>query len=888
MKTESGIIIVTGSSGFIGEAVMRRFAGRFSDVVGFDRKAPSPPPPGCTAVPVDLTSDESVRAGLRVIREHHGTRVVSVIHLAAYYDFFGAPSEKYDEITVRGTARLLRELRDIDFQIEQFVFSSTMLVHRPADPGQFINEDWPVEPTWAYPESKARTEQLIQEQRGDIPAALLRIAGVYNDLCHSIPLANQIKRIYERQFTSRIYSGSTSHGQSFMHLDDLVDAIELTVERRAALPPELPVLLGEPEPLSYDELQHTFARLIHGEDWETLAVPEPLAPLAKAGAWVMEKLPGADPFIKPWMIERANDHYALDITRARTLLGWQPQRGLRGTIPKMIAALKADPPGWYRENNLEWPSQLAEGEGNAEKTNARGRAMNPDHEHHGATSQPAKTETAPPRQGDPGAAGDANQAAMKGMSLEEHARMMQGKPGGEQSQPMSHGSMSGMAGMSGMSGADHEQMMWRESLWASFVNLTLGAWLITSPFAFGYRSAAMTWSDVISGSLIVLLSVVSASRKLNAYARWAVCFVGLWLLFAPLVFWTPDAAAYMNDTLVGALVIAFAVLVTMMPGMDMSVMEGADIPPGWSYNPSTWLQRAPIILLALVGFLASRYMAAYQLRHIGTAWDPFFSDGTRRVLDSDISKMFPISDAGLGALSYVLEMLMGFMGDKARWRTMPWMVTFFGILVVPLGTVSIVLIILQPLAVGAWCSLCLLAAIAMLAMIPATLDEVVAMAQFLIQAKREGKPLWRTFWLGGTIAGERDDRLTPFDWSRPWTMFTDWLVSNWNLLLSIALGVWLMFAPAIFQTTGRAADSNHLVGALIVTFAAIAIAEVGRAVRFINILFGAWLVIAPWLLAGFVTGARWSDVASGVALILLSLPRGGLRGRYGSWNRFIV
>jgi nucleoside-diphosphate-sugar epimerase len=173
-------------------------------------------------------------------------------------------------------------------------------------------------------------------------------------------LAHQIQRIYERQLTSRLYAGSTSHGQSFMHLDDLVDAIALVVERRAALPPELPLLLGEPEPLSYDEVQHTFARLIHGEELETLEVPGVLAPLAKAGAWVMEKLPGADPFIKPWMIDRANDHYALDITRARTLLGWEPKRSLRGTISKMIAALKADPLGWYRENELEPTSEMQE------------------------------------------------------------------------------------------------------------------------------------------------------------------------------------------------------------------------------------------------------------------------------------------------------------------------------------------------------------------------------------------------------------------------------------------------------------------------------------------------------------------------------------------------
>ncbi|HEX6174128.1 MAG TPA: NAD-dependent epimerase/dehydratase family protein [Candidatus Binatia bacterium] len=337
---------------------MRRFAGRFDDVVGFDRKAPNPPPPGCTAVAVDITSDESVREGLFMIREHHGAHVASVIHLAAYYDFFGEPSEQYDEITVRGTGRLLRGLRELDFQVEQFVFSSTMLVHRPAEPGQFINEEWAIEPTWAYPESKVRTEQLIREERGGIPAVLLRISGVYDDLCHSIPLAHQIQRIYERQLTSRLYAGSSSHGQSFMHLDDLVDAIAIVVERRAALPPELPLLLGEPEPLSYDEIQHTLARLIHGEELETLEVPGVLAPLAKAGAWVMQKLPGADRFIKPWMIDRANDHYALDITRARTLLGWEPKRSLRGTIPTMVAALKADPLGFYRENNLELTSEL--------------------------------------------------------------------------------------------------------------------------------------------------------------------------------------------------------------------------------------------------------------------------------------------------------------------------------------------------------------------------------------------------------------------------------------------------------------------------------------------------------------------------------------------------
>lgn len=264
---------------------------------------------------------------------------------------------------------------------------------------------------------------------------------------------------------------------------------------------------------------------------------------------------------------------------------------------------------------------------------------------------------------------------------------------------------------------DHATMM-RDMLaqwvWRDFANIILGLWLLTAPFTFGYRSAAMTWSDIISGAIIALLGVMTLWPRLDL-ARWGICFTGLWLLFAPLVFWSPDAAGYANDTLIGALVIAFSVLIPMMPGKahhKLMTTPGPQIPPGWSYNPSTWLQRGPIIALALVGFFISRYLAAYQLGYINHAWDPFFAggEGTRKVLDSEVSKMFPISDAGLGAAAYLIEALSGFMGGRDRWRTMPWMVAMFGALVIPLGIVSIVLIILQPVAVGAWCMLCLITA----------------------------------------------------------------------------------------------------------------------------------------------------------------------------------
>ncbi len=73
--SKNGIVLITGASGRIGAAVMRRFRGCFDDVVGFDRRAPSPPPRDCIHIPVDITSDESVQEGLRVLGEHHGRHI---------------------------------------------------------------------------------------------------------------------------------------------------------------------------------------------------------------------------------------------------------------------------------------------------------------------------------------------------------------------------------------------------------------------------------------------------------------------------------------------------------------------------------------------------------------------------------------------------------------------------------------------------------------------------------------------------------------------------------------------------------------------------------------------------------------------------------------------
>jgi hypothetical protein len=63
------------------------------------------------------------------------------------------------------------------------------------------------------------------------------------------------------RFEPVVYSGPTARGQSLMHMDDVVDAIDHVVDRGSARP--------------------------RGDSKETIKIPGPVAPVAKAGAWVL-------------------------------------------------------------------------------------------------------------------------------------------------------------------------------------------------------------------------------------------------------------------------------------------------------------------------------------------------------------------------------------------------------------------------------------------------------------------------------------------------------------------------------------------------------------------------------------------------------------------------
>jgi hypothetical protein len=97
----------------------------------------------------------------------------------------------------------------------------------------------------------------------------------------------------------------------------------------------------------------------------------------------------------------------------------------------------------------------------------------------------------------------------------------------------------------------------------------------------------------------------------------------------------------------------------------------------------------------------------------------------------------------------------------------------------------------------------------------------------------------------------------------------------------VLVGLWLMFAPSVLGHAGTTAGkSDRFAGPLIAAAAFLAIFTITRPVRWFNLLPGAWLLLAPWVL-GAPTDVTVSDMVAG-ALVLALTPIGRLSyDRYG-------
>lgn len=115
----------------------------------------------------------------------------------------------------------------------------------------------------------------------------------------------------------------------------------------------------------------------------------------------------------------------------------------------------------------------------------------------------------------------------------------------------------------------------------------------------------------------------------------------------------------------------------------------------------------------------------------------------------------------------------------------------------------------------------------------------------------------------------------------------------WPRLVNIAVGVWLMAAPAVLGYSGvsdAASASDRIIGPLLISSAIAAIWPEIRPLRWINAVLGAWLlvgvpaaaVVVDWPLEGIV-----SSVLSGAVALTMARIRGEIDSEFGGGWRSI-
>jgi UDP-glucose 4-epimerase len=323
-------LLVTGATGAIGPAVIRAALAAGHDVRALVRRdAPADAPRGVEWWRGDLLDPSSLAAAVR--------HVDAVVHLAALLHITNPAPElerEYERVNVDGTARLLAAARVAG--VPRFVLASTTAVYGDTL-GQLADEATAPRPDTWYAASKVRAEQLVLDRGGaghGPEGIVLRFTAAYGP---------RVKGNYRRLVLALargrfVGVGPGLNRRSLVHEDDIAAAVLRAATHDTARSRLYNVADGSPHQVR--DIISAISRAL-GRPVPRFSVPVPLARTAARAVDAATALVG-----RPLGLRGALDKYledsAVDATRIRTELGFEPQvtleRGWAQTITAMRAA----------------------------------------------------------------------------------------------------------------------------------------------------------------------------------------------------------------------------------------------------------------------------------------------------------------------------------------------------------------------------------------------------------------------------------------------------------------------------------------------------------------------------------------------------------------------
>src|SRR3954452_18391522 len=352
----SGLTVaVTGASGNVGTALLRRLAGSgAAEVRGLARRQPP-----------DGGPYDGVRWHLTDLGEVASERVLpeflegadAVVHLAWALQP-GRHPEALRRVNVEGTRRVVRAA--VATGVGHVVHMSSLGAYAGGPPGVQVAEDWPTTgiPSSQYSRDKAEAERAVRElldRHPEVTTSVVRPTLVLQPEAASEigryflgPVVDGLARALPGPIAQLLPIPLPGVTVAFVHADDVADALERVLDRRAPGPFNLAA-----QPLIDGAALHRVAErrapgpfnlaaepLMDGEAIAralgTVRIPTPalLLRTALSAAFHAHLVP-----TEPGWLDLGLQAPALDTTRARRLLDWAPFHRGDEVLAQFVAAL---------------------------------------------------------------------------------------------------------------------------------------------------------------------------------------------------------------------------------------------------------------------------------------------------------------------------------------------------------------------------------------------------------------------------------------------------------------------------------------------------------------------------------------------------------------------
>jgi UDP-glucose 4-epimerase len=325
-------VAVTGASGNLGTALLRRLTAPGSGVAEVRGLARRQPP--------DVAPYSGVRWHLTDLGSPHSEQTLAefvagadaVVHLAWALQP-GRRPEDLRRVNVEGTRRVMRAAAVAE--VGHVVHLSSIGAYAGGAVGQRVTEDWPTTgiPSAQYSRDKSEAERVVNEVTGRYPD--MTVTVVRPTLVLQPDAGSEIGRYFLGPLlfgAARMLPGPVARllplplprvAVSFIHADDVADALVRILDRRASGPFNL---AAEPL-LDADALARALGAV-------RVPVPALAVRTAVQGAFAAHLLP-----TEPGWVDIGTRVPALNTTRARRLLDWAPVHRGDEVLRDFVAAL---------------------------------------------------------------------------------------------------------------------------------------------------------------------------------------------------------------------------------------------------------------------------------------------------------------------------------------------------------------------------------------------------------------------------------------------------------------------------------------------------------------------------------------------------------------------